>query len=77
MHGNVWEWTSDWFAGMEQPNGPLTDPAGPPNGTFKVFKGGGWNHAIEFARSRNRFMMPPTNGIYFVGFRIALSETRR
>ena len=75
MHGNVWEWTSDWFA--EYPPAPLTDPVGPPDGKFKVFRGGGWNHAIEFARSRNRFMMSPTNGIYFVGFRVALSEVPR
>jgi formylglycine-generating enzyme required for sulfatase activity len=75
MHGNVWEWTSDWFA--DSPASRLVDPAGPPDGKFKVFKGGGWNHAIEFARVRNHFMMPPTNGIYFVGFRIALGETER
>ena len=37
----------------------------------------GWNHAIEFARSRKRFMMPPTNGAYFAGFRVTLSETER
>jgi hypothetical protein len=29
------------------------------------------------ARSRNRFMMPSTNGIYFVGFRVALSQRRQ
>lgn len=75
MHGNVWEWTLDWFA--DYPATELKDPTGPSGGTFKVFRGGGWNHAIEMARSRNRFMMPPTNGIYFVGFRIALGETRR
>jgi formylglycine-generating enzyme required for sulfatase activity len=75
MHGNVWEWTSDWF--VDYPTAELKDPVGPPQGTFKVFRGGGWNHAIELARSRNRFMMAPTNGIHFVGFRIALGETRR
>ena len=75
MHGNVWEWTSDWFA--EYPAMEVMDPFGPPEGKFKVFRGGSWNHAIEMARSRNRFMMPPTNGIYFVGFRIALGATPR
>jgi len=72
IHGNVWEWTSDWFA--EYPAAPLKDPSGPAQGKFKVFRGGSWNHAVEFARSRNRFMMSPTNGINFVGFRIALGE---
>ncbi|PYI88972.1 MAG: formylglycine-generating enzyme family protein [Verrucomicrobia bacterium] len=75
MHGNVWEWCSDWFA--PYPAGHVTDPGGPAQGKFKVFRGGGWNNAIEFARSANRFMMSPSNGIYFVGFRMALSKTHQ
>ena len=71
IHGNVWEWSRDWFANY--PAVDLTDPAGPPAGKFKVFRGGGWNNEIEFARSGNRFMMSPSNGIHFVGFRLALS----
>jgi hypothetical protein len=71
IHGNVWEWCSDWFA--PYPAAALTNPAGPTQGKFKVFRGGGWNNDADFARSANRFMMSPSNGIYFVGFRIALS----
>jgi formylglycine-generating enzyme required for sulfatase activity len=75
VHGNVWEWTSDWFA--DYAAGPLTDPPGPAQGQYKVFRGGSWNHTADFTRSRNRFMMSPTNGINFVGFRIALGEVRK
>jgi len=75
MHGNVWEWVHDWFA--EYPAMALTNPAGPPTSKFKVFRGGGWNNEIQFARSGNRFMMSATNGIHFVGFRMALGPGRR
>lgn len=73
LHGNVWEWCSDWFTNY--PNAALTNPVGPATGKFKVFRGGGWNNEAKFARASNRFMMEPARGIYFVGFRVALGRT--
>jgi formylglycine-generating enzyme required for sulfatase activity len=70
IHGNVWEWVRDWYGNY--PDADVTNPVGAPEGKFKVFRGGGWNNDIAFARSANRFGMEPARGIHFVGFRIAL-----
>ena len=40
MHGNVWEWVSDWYGEYE--NGTVTNPKGPTNGSYRVIRGGGW-----------------------------------
>jgi sulfatase modifying factor 1 len=40
--GNVWEWTRDWFHADFRARDSRCDPAGPPNGTHKVQKGGSY-----------------------------------
>jgi len=73
MHGNVWEWVNDWYE--PYPARAVTNPIGPRTAKYKVFRGGGWDKEIDFARSANRFGMSPSNGIHFVGFRVALGRT--
>lgn len=65
MHGNVWEWVSDWF-GYED-DGSL-DPKGPDTGTQKVIRGGNWGGNGGDVRSLKRLAQSPTfHG--WIGFR--------
>ena len=52
MHGNVWEWISDWLGAY--PEGPQTDPQGPTEGTARVFRGGSFKDAASLSRSAQR-----------------------
>ena len=40
MHGNVWEWTSDWFSDSWYRKSPVEDPQGPESGTHHTLRGG-------------------------------------
>ncbi len=50
MHGNVWEWVSDWYGEDYYARSPQDDPAGPPDGNVKVRRGGSWHTWPLYAR---------------------------
>ncbi len=72
MHGNVWEWCSDWKVPYQA--GEATDPAGPGTGTQKANRGGAWLMNHIYCRSARRSLNEPrsTRGGN-LGFRIAIS----
>jgi formylglycine-generating enzyme required for sulfatase activity len=69
MHGNVFEWCSDWYGDYDLEN--IKDPQGVSSGTNRVVRGGSWNYIPWFCRSANRNSIVP-GGRGSIGFRVVL-----
>jgi formylglycine-generating enzyme len=70
MHGNVWEWTSDWHGDEYYANSPRKDPQGPVQGDVRVRRGGGWNSFPLWARASFRNWNSPESRCVNLGFRV-------
>ena len=74
MHGNVWEWCSDWFDDKYYAQSTKDDPQGPASGSNRVYRGGAWSYSGGYCGSANRSKNTPDYRSSRLGFRVSASS---
>ena len=73
LHGNLFEWTHDWFGDFG--GSAQIDPLGAKTGSSRVSRGGSWVRDAALCRAADRSSLAPTNRAAVDGFRVALSPS--
>ena len=71
MHGNVWEWCSNWYGAY--PTTAQTNPTGPLTGIIRIFRGGSWVTSAQASRSAFRNTVNPNYTNDDIGFRVVFA----
>lgn len=74
MHGNVWEWTKDYYSEDYYAVSPDTDPQGLESGNNHSVRGGSWHTSATSWRSTFRKPYAPSYRGISIGFRVVLEE---
>jgi len=74
MHGNAWEWVSDWHGDDYYAHSPVDDPQGPADGDVRVRRGGSWHTWAFYARAAYRNWNDSSTRYTLVGMRLVRED---